>query len=168
MSIKLHADFSMGNARANWRARRVQGVGKAFNKMKRYMGAYPDAAVQTKPVNDAFYKASLQYAKGIRTASRNSFKNDTGRLRKSIRARRGRAAYRPSAMLFAGGAKKSYHRRFIDRGKKNRDGSRTTGKPYVGPGIIQSNTAANHALVKHIQANVDQVIRDANRIASRG
>ena len=35
MDVKLLANFNAGNARANWRARRVQGVGAAFNKMKR-------------------------------------------------------------------------------------------------------------------------------------
>ena len=142
----------------------------AFDQMKTTLGRYPGAVAQTKGVNDAFYKGGLQYAKGIRRAIKAvGIKRRTGALQQGAKARRGKAAFRPSAMLFATGGKGSKHRWLLEHNIKRKDGSiRRKGTPYVEKGLKMGNSAAVNALENHIQRHADQIIRDANRIATRG
>ena len=156
----------------------------AFRDLKRFMGRYPDAAEQTRPVNEAFYKASIELAKGIRKEYRaqgigkivkdkrtGRKRRKTGALYDAIQAKRGKARWRPSAMLFAGGGKGSRHRWLIEGGFHPGFGGGdiyVEGKPYVAPGIEKAMSKAVSALRKHIEGNFPAIAREANRIATRG
>ena len=169
MKAELKSKFRPGRlAVVNWIAARDQSLHQTFMKTRRYMGRWPDAAVQTRAVNDAFYKAAREYKKGVVKASRTAFKNRTKRLRKSIGARKGKLQYRPSAIVFLGGRKRSRHRNLIEHGKTNRDGSRTPPAPYVRVGLLESNLKARVALSTWIRTHADEIVFDANRIANRG
>ena len=142
----------------------------AFNQLQHTLSKYPGALSQTKGVNEAFYKAGLQYKKGIRAEYKaKKIGKRTGALWNAIQAKRGKAAFRPSAMMFAGGGKGSKHRNLIEGGfTPGFSDKKVKGKPYVVPGLKRANSSAIRALENYIRSNQDQIIKDANRIAISG
>ena len=153
------------------------GLSSEIDKLKKYMGKYPDAAVQTKIVNKAFHKAAQKYATGIRGAYRRNVRSRsvlrpekrTGALYGAITSKPGKYQHRPSAMLFAGGGPGAYHRWLIENDIHNKDGSvRRKGTPYVEPGMKEANGKARVALSEWIRKHQAQIVAEANRIAERG
>ena len=143
-------------------------VATAFRDMKRHLGKFPDFVGQTRPVNAAFKKAANKYVTGVRQAARVSFNNDTGRLFGAIKSKLGRAAFRPSSMIFMGGGRGSRHRNLVEHDWETKDGRSHKGRPYVEPGLKQANAGAVEALRRYIKSHIDEIVREASRIAERG
>ena len=167
MTIRSQGGFVVGRSHdVQSRAGSIHG---AFRDMRRFMGEYPDAAAQTRPVNMAFKKAANKYVTGVRSAYRSAgIKRITGSLYDAIQSKLGRAAFRPSAIVFVGGGRGSAHRNLVESDWTTKDGRHHKGTPYVKPGLEQANDGAVDALRSYIRTHMPAIIREANRIATRG
>lgn len=131
----------------------LEQVGQMALALEALPGALADRAF-----NDGLIAAAREVVSVARRTT--AFRDQTGNLRKSIRAVRGRRQYAPSALVVAGAP----HSHLIERGH-----SRAPAHPFLVPAAMTARSIALASFVKGVRKNFNKVsaeLRGRRRVSA--
>ena len=185
MADSLEAQFYL-DSNKNIRGTSAHGVFQGIP------GILPEITnvVMGRPAYFAGAKVGAQYIKAASRHGQSSFKNKTGRLRRSIRAVRGNRKWPNSATIRTGGAKvraahaplvnwghrivRQYNRWRIhtweqeETAAKNYTGRRTRGREFVERGMQRAATPVQNEVARVMMGKAPTAVREINRLARQG